>query len=161
MVRTGFGSGSARSGAGRAALGAALVAGLLAAALPGEADAACTRRVVNRSPYTLFARQEGGSAFVVPSGRTRSVVLAQPGRMSFEAYCPGAAPGAGSPVVADSFRYEVDGPACSYSWGIYTSQFSRAGFVPDPEPFVLNNPKLGDVVLGPTGPACPSISVRY
>lgn len=154
-----------RTGLRRRNTGPAVIAGLLAAGLatllPGEADAACTRRVVNRSPYTLFARQEGGPAFVVPSGRTRAVSLAQPGRMSFEAYCPGTAPGAGSPIVSDSFRYAVDGPECSYQWGLYTSQFSRAGFVPDPEPFVLNNPKQGDIVLGPTGPACPTLVPRY
>lgn len=153
----------------RQAYRVAACAALLAAGLD-EAAAGCTRRVYNRSAYTLVASQDGGPAFVLRPGTSRPIRLSRPGHIDLAAYCGRF--GQGLPGVPDvlapqpaqvaqaQFSYEAVLDRCYIEFG--TQFFDRAlgrGFLgmQGTKPFTLNNPRQGDIILGPFSAPCPPV----
>ncbi|ACL61927.1 hypothetical protein [Methylobacterium nodulans] len=124
-------------------------AAALLALLPlAEAQAGCTRRIVNRSALTLVGSQNGGPAFVLPPGRSRSVRLSAPGQFDLAATC-----GRSGAVVAEAhLPYEALLDRCYIELGtnILASTFGRGHLgLQGTGPFAANAPRQGDIVLGP------------
>ena len=123
-----------------------------------DASADCLRRIYNRSSYVLVARQDGGPPATLLPGQSLPVRLSRSGQFELSAYC--GIPGAGSsPVTQASFAYEAVLDRCFVQFGtdFFASQIGR-GFFGGQEtaPFTVNNPRQGDVILGPSElPACP------
>jgi hypothetical protein len=116
----------------------------------GEASAACTRRIVNRSVLTLVASQDGGPPFVLPPGHARAIRLAEPGQIDMMAYCSGAL--AGAPAAEIHLPYEAVQDRCYIEIGTnyIAKTFGRGTFgLQGTGPFAVNAPRQGDVVLGP------------
>ena len=147
---------------GAAALALGLL-GTLAAASDASAD--CLRRITNRSALVLVASQDGGPGATLLPGQSLPVRLARPGRLTLSAYCgvPGAG-GSSSPVTQADFAYEAVLDRCFVRFGsdLYTPQLGRGFFGQQgTAPFTVNNPRQGDVVLGPfSAPACPVLNRR-
>lgn len=123
------------------------------------ADAACTRQIINRSAYVLVGTQNGGPAFTVRPGTSKSVRLSEPGRFDLAAYCPSRGLTAPAASVADAeFSYNAVLDRCYVEIGhdFFDNELGR-GFLPrlGDRPFTVNNPKQGDIVLGPFAAACP------
>ncbi|ACA20572.1 conserved hypothetical protein [Methylobacterium sp. 4-46] len=129
-------------------LRAALAALVLLPAGLDAAQAGCTRRITNRSALTLVGSQNGGPAFVLPPGHSRTVRLAAPGQFDLLATC-----GPAGSVVADlHVPYEAVLDRCYVEIGtnVLASTFGR-GFLglQGTGPFAVNAPRQGDIVLGP------------
>ena len=138
-----------------------LSAGLLAVSI-GDAYAACTRRVYNRSALVLVASQEGGPTFVLKPRASTAIRLSQRGTVTLAAYCRplarGAAPGGlDEPVARVQLGYEAVLDKCFIEFGtnVFQSELGR-GFIGmnGTAPFTVNNPRQGDIVLGPFTPQC-------
>ncbi|GJD61347.1 hypothetical protein [Methylobacterium frigidaeris] len=128
---------------------AALLAGGISAA-----EAGCVRRVINRSPYFAVASRNGGPSVGIPPHSSRSIRMLAPGRVDIAAHCAARGPRGrlvpvGPPVAQDSYTFTAILDRCYYDLGLMG--FGQGGT----EPFVLNNPRDGDLVVGPFGPACP------
>ncbi|AWN48544.1 hypothetical protein DK419_21115 [Methylobacterium terrae] len=128
-------------------------AALLAGGI-GAAEAGCVRHVVNRSPYFAVASRNGGPSVGIPPHSSRSIRMLAPGRVDIAAYCAARGPRGrlvpvGAPVARDSYTFTAVLDRCYYDLGLMG--FGQGGT----EPFVLNNPRDGDLVVGPFGPACP------
>jgi hypothetical protein len=120
----------------------------------GDAEAGCVRRIVNRSPYFAVASRNGGPGVEIPPHGSRSIRLLAPGRLDIAAYCAGRTRNGrrvpvGAPVAQNGFTFMAVIDRCYYDAGGRT--FVQGGT----EPFVLNNPRDGDLIVGPFGPACP------
>lgn len=144
----------------RGAAGLALgLAGMVAAAPGASAD--CLRRIYNRSTYVLVARQDGAPPATLLPGQSLPVRLARPGRLELSAYCGVPGPGAATPVEA-RFDYEAVLDRCFVRFGsdLFVSQLGR-GFFGGQEtaPFTVNNPRPGDVILGPSAPPACAVPV--
>ncbi|MFE1602522.1 hypothetical protein [Methylobacterium sp. ID0610] len=113
-----------------------------------EAQAGCTRRIVNRSALTLVGSQDGGPTFVLPPGRSRPVRLSAPGQFDLAASC-----GPAGPVVASArLPYEAILDRCYVELGtpLLASTFGRGHLGQQGTgPFAANAPRQGDIVLGP------------
>ncbi|WP_336488996.1 hypothetical protein [Methylobacterium nigriterrae] len=136
----------------------ALAAVLLGSA--GTAEAGCTRHIYNRSGLLLSVSQDGGPAYTLLPGRSMPVRLAQPGSLALSASCGTA----GGPVTQIRLDYEavIDRCYIKIGDGFFEPQLGP-GFVGtrDTLPFAVNNPKQGDVVLGPAASAsCPVLARR-
>ena len=151
--------------AGRSRGAAALALAVLStAASASAASAECLRQIVNRSAYVLTARRDGGPPVTILPGRSVEIRLSHPGTLDFAAYCglPGPA-GAQTLVTQASFSYEAVIDRCFIRFGgqAFVPQLGR-GFLglQGTAPFTVNNPRQGDVVLGPfeTG-ACPAATI--
>ncbi|RUP13909.1 MAG: hypothetical protein EKK43_14520 [Methylobacterium sp.] len=122
------------------------------------ASADCLRRVYNRSNLVLVARQDGGPPATLLPGRSLPMRLSRPGQIDITGYC--GMPGAGAgPVVQRTFDYEAVLDRCFVRFGgdLFVPQLGR-GFIglQETAPFTVNNPRQGDIVLGPAvGSACP------
>jgi hypothetical protein len=130
---------------GRVALPvAALVAGV------GAASADCIRHVYNRSPLTLVGSQQGGPSFLVRPGASRAIRLSGPGSLDLSGYCSAYGAQGGAAAVQTSLRYTAILDRCYVEIGhdFFDRELGR-GFLPREsiEPFSVNNPKQGDVVL--------------
>lgn len=146
------------SGAAGLALG---LLGVTCAA--GDASAECLRRIYNRSSVVLVARRDGGPPVTVLPGQSVPIRLSHPGQIDLAAYCGVPGPdGALTPVASANFAYEAVLDRCFVRFGspLFVPQLGR-GFFGGQEtaPFTVNNPRQGDVVLGPfAAPACPILS---
>jgi hypothetical protein len=136
---------------------------LMAGAWSSEVSAGCTRQIINRSGYVLAVSQNGGPAFTVRPHTARAVRLSDPGSLDLTAHCPGSrlsglAPAAS--VAEASFSYNAVLDRCYFEIGpdFFDRELGR-GFLPraDTQPFALNNPRQGDIVLEPFAAACPSV----
>ena len=138
---------------------AGLVLGLAGTiAVVSDASADCLRRIYNRSTYTLVARQDGGPPATLLPGQSLPVRLSRPGQIAVSAYC-GLPDAGGSPVAQASFDYEAVLDRCFIRFGsdeFFASQLGRGFFgTQETAPFTVNNPKQGDIVLGPSAlPVC-------
>jgi hypothetical protein len=141
---------------------AALALALLGSNLVASAEAAadCLRRIYNRSSYVLVARQDDGPPTTVMPGRSLSVRLSRFGKIDLSAYC--GVPGPGGelrPTVEESFDYEAQIDRCFIRFGgqLFVPQLGK-GFIglQGTAPFTVNNPRQGDVILGPSSDrSCP------
>lgn len=127
------------------------------------ASAGCVRQIINRSAYVLTASRDGGPPVTILPGQAVHVRLNRPGHLDFAAYCgvPGAG-GSPTPITSASFSYEAVIDRCYIEFGgqAFVPQLGR-GFIglQGTAPFTVNNPRQGDVVLGPFATdACPIIS---
>ena len=141
---------------------AALAIALLGSSLvaPPHASADCLRRIYNRSTFVLVARQDDGPPATILPGQALSVRLSRPGKIDLSAYCsvPGADGGL-KPVIMDSFDYEAQIDRCFIKFGgqLFIPQLGR-GFIglQGTAPFTVNNPRQGDLILGPSrDQSCP------
>lgn len=145
---------------------AALTLGLLGVATAAsDASAECLRRIYNRSAFVLVASQDGGPPATILPGQSLPVALVQPGRFALSAYCGIPGPdGALTPVTQASFEYQAVLDRCFVRFGTeaFVPQLGRGFFGQQgTAPFTLNNPRQGDVVLGPfNAPSCPVLSRR-
>lgn len=124
-----------------------------------DASADCLRRIYNRSTYVLVARQDGGPPATLLPGRSLPVRLSRPGQIDISAYC-GRPEAGGAPITQASFDYEAVLDRCFVRFGsdeFFASQLGRGFFgTQETAPFTVNNPRQGDIVLGPSAlPACP------
>ncbi len=131
------------------------LAGTVSVASGASAD--CLRRVYNRSGLTLVARQDGGPPATLLPGQSLPVRLSRPGQLDLSAYCgiPGQG---GTPVLQRTFDYEAVLDRCFVRFGgdLFVPQLGR-GFIglQETAPFTVNNPRQGDIVLGPAvGASC-------
>ena len=141
---------------------ACLVAAALALLGVQEAGAGCLRQVYNRSGYVLMASRDGGPPVTVMPGRSVPLRLDRPGRLNVAAYC--ALPGAGArPVAEAEFDYEAVLDRCFIRFGspILVPEFGRGMFgTQGTAPFTVNNPRQGDLILGPFEAGCPILDRR-
>ncbi|GJE38404.1 hypothetical protein [Methylobacterium persicinum] len=154
--------GTARRSRGAAALALAVLG---TACTISAASAECLRQIINRSPFVLTARRDGGPPVTILPGHAVQVRLSHPGQLDFAAYCSVPGPnGARSPITQASFSYEAVIDRCYIELGgqIFVPQLGR-GFIglQGTAPFTVNNPRQGDVVLGPFATdACPAVLSR-
>lgn len=129
----------------------------------GTAEASCLRQVANRSTLTLVVGQEGGPAVTVRPGTSRTIRLEGPAPVDISGYCGGVLRGGvplGQPVLQRSFAVTAVKDRCFYEVG--NGFFERElgpSFFPreDAGAFALNNPRQGDLALGPSIAACAAI----
>jgi hypothetical protein len=140
--------------------GALCAASALAGASGASAD--CVRHVYNRSPYVLVATQDGGPSFTVRPGTSRAIRLSRPGKLDLAGYCGlpglrGDPAGLAQPSVQESFDYQAVLDRCYIEFGhdFFRAELGR-GFLPyeGTQPFTLNNPRQGDIVLYAGRDAC-------
>lgn len=128
------------------------------------ASAECLRQIVNRSAYVLTARRDGGPPVTILPGHSVQIRLSHPGQLDFAAYCAVPGPdGALRPITEASFDYEAVIDRCFVRFGgqAFIPQLGR-GFIglQGTAPFTVNNPRQGDVVLGPfAAPSCPAPAI--
>ncbi|MGU3668675.1 hypothetical protein ACLBX9_31230 [Methylobacterium sp. A49B] len=127
------------------------------ASVVSGASADCLRRVYNRSGLVLVARQDGGPPATVLPGQALSLRLSRPGQINLSAYC-GIPDAGGAPVLQRTFDYEAVIDRCFVRFGgdLFVPQIGR-GFIglQETAPFTVNNPRQGDIVLGPGAqPSC-------
>jgi hypothetical protein len=134
---------------------AAFVAAAPLAGWAGDASADCLRRVYNRSANLLIVSQDGGPPIAVRPGRSATLRLAQPGTLDLGVQCLGSG---GEPVMRTQFRYQALIDRCYVEFGtqFFVAELGRGFFGQQgTKPFTVNNPRQGDVVLGPFEAACP------
>ncbi len=142
----------------------AVVLALLGTACTASvASAECLRQIINRSAYVLTARRDGGPPVTILPGHAVEVRLSHPGQLDFAAYCGVPGPdGSLSPITQASFSYEAVIDRCFINFGspLYVPQLGRGFFgTQGTAPFTVNNPRQGDVILGPFATeACPVLS---
>lgn len=144
---------------------AALALAVLGTACTASASSAeCLRQIINRSAYVLTARRDGGPPVTILPGHAVQVRLSHPGQLDFAAYCSVPGPdGALTPITQASFSYEAVIDRCYIEFGgqAFIPQLGR-GFIglQGTAPFTVNNPRQGDVVLGPFATqACPAPAI--
>jgi hypothetical protein len=143
----------------------ALLATLALAGSVSLASADCLRQITNRSAYVLTARRDGGPPVTILPGQSVQVRLSRPGTLDFAAYCGVPGPnGSLTPITSASFAYEAVLDRCYIEFGgqAFLPQLGR-GFIglQGTAPFTVNNPRQGDVVLGPfPSDSCPVLSRR-
>lgn len=138
------------------------VSAILLSTLAGVANADCMRHVYNRSAYVLVGVQDGGEAFTIRPGSSRTVRYSAPGTLDLSAYCDaggrmGDPAALGAPVAQRSFSYNAVLDRCAFElgYGFFEPELG-VGFLPrrGTQPFTLNNPKQGDVVLAAGAAEC-------
>lgn len=127
-----------------------------------EAEASCLRKVVNRSTLTLVVGQGDGGAVTVLPGRSRTIRFDGSGPVAVTGYCdiPRGGEPVGQPVIQRSFPVTAVMDRCFYEVG--NGFFERElgpSFFPreDTGAFALNNPRQGDLAVGPSPELCPAI----
>ncbi|GJD40622.1 hypothetical protein OICFNHDK_3094 [Methylobacterium bullatum] len=129
----------------------------------GTAEASCLRQVTNRSTFTLVVGQEGSPTVTVRPGTSRTIRIDGPAPVDISGYCGRGLRGGvplGQPVLRRSFAVTAVKDRCFYQVG--NGFFERElgpSFFPreDAGAFALNNPRQGDLALGPSAAACAAI----
>ena len=150
-----------------------LAAGLAVALAAAPSEAGCVRQIVNRSAAYAVVSRDGGPGVTIPPYRSQAIRFERPGSVSVALTCappgfPGSPPAA--PVFEASYAYEAVIDRCYIKFG--DRFFERAlgpGFfgTRDTRPLTLNNPRQGDIVVGPAASAqCPlpvrdTVRARY
>lgn len=139
---------------------AAVVATL--AAVPA-AQAGCTRSIINKSNLVAKISRDGGPWVSVSPHHRQSIRLMQPGSVEIALSCPD-----GTPVLQKSFAYTAIIDRCYFEFddGFVPDYFGGGTFgFRDTKPLTLNNPRQGDLIIGPRLEAsCPSaaaLRARY
>ena len=146
----------------------ATASALLIVGLVSDAAAGCTRRIYNRSAYALVVSQDGGLPFTVRPGTSKPVRLVQSGKVDLGVYCsadrgPTLLDGSREYVAQSQFTYQAMLDRCFIEFGtqFFAPQLGRGFFgLQGTKPFTLNNPKQGDIILGPFEAECPALSRR-
>lgn len=149
-------------------IGLAAASAVLLAGWASDAAAGCTRRIHNRSAYALVVSQDGGPPFTVRPGTSKPLRLVQAGKLDLGVYCsayggPTLPDGSQEYVAQSQFTYVGVLDRCYIEFGtqFFASQLGR-GFLgmQGTKPFTLNNPKQGDIILGPFEAKCPALNRR-
>ena len=130
---------------------------MLAAA---PAQAGCTRSIINKSALSAVVSRDGGPWVRIPPHSSQTIRLSEPGSVSFALYCGGSPTGLVPPpddrtVYRGTFRYMAALDRCYIDMtdGFFTDYLGGGffGFAPfrDIKPLTLNNPRQGDVIIGP------------
>ncbi|GJE26067.1 hypothetical protein LKMONMHP_0913 [Methylobacterium organophilum] len=143
----------ASQGRGRGAGGIAglLAAGLLLAAAT-QAEAGCLRRIVNTSNAVALVSRDGGPAVLIPPHRAQTIRYMHPGRIAVALHCgpidtpPVFKASYATMALIDRCYIDIDGGGT--------------------QPLTLNNPRQGDLIVGPLVEGCPAgsravVSARY
>jgi hypothetical protein len=146
------------------------LAAALAVASTGitSADASCARRIVNKSGYIALVSRDGGPWVAVRPGRSQTINYYQSGRIDVALTCgPGALPEQASFRASYDTVAIIDRCYIRFGDGFFEDQLG-GGFLGRKEtgPLALNNPRQGDLVVGPQAGACPAteraaLSARY
>ncbi|MGE7152924.1 hypothetical protein ACQKJ1_04190 [Methylorubrum rhodesianum] len=146
------------------------LAAALAVASTGitSADASCARRIVNKSGYIALVSRDGGPWVAVRPGRSQTINYYQSGRIDMALTCgPGALPEQASFRASYDTVAIIDRCYIRFGDGFFEDQLG-GGFLGRKEtgPLALNNPRQGDLVVGPQAGACPAteraaLSARY
>ncbi|BAU93753.1 hypothetical protein MPPM_5148 [Methylorubrum populi] len=146
------------------------LAAALAVAATGitSADASCARRIVNKSGYIALVSRDGGPWVAVRPGRSQTINYYQSGRIDVALTCgPGALPEQAAYRASYDTVAIIDRCYIRFGDGFFEDQLG-GGFIGRKEtgPLALNNPRQGDLVVGPQAGACPAIergavSARY
>ena len=146
------------------------LAAALAVASTGitSANASCARRIVNKSGYIALVSRDGGPWVAVRPGRSQTINYYQSGRIDVALTCgPGALPEQASFRASYDTVAIIDRCYIRFGDGFFEDQLG-GGFLGRKEtgPLVLNNPRQGDLVVGPQAGACPAteraaLSARY
>lgn len=146
-------------------IAAALVA--VTAAATSSAEASCARRIVNRSGTIALVSRDGGPWVAVRPNRSQTIHYYQSGRIDVALTCgPGALPEQASFRASYDTVAVIDRCYIRFGDGFFENQLG-GGFLGRKEtgPLALNNPRQGDLVIGPTAGTCPAeraaISARY
>ena len=143
---------------------AAILGGLVSAS---AAEAGCTRQIINRSGYTALVSRDGGPWVAVRPHRSQAIRYHQSGRIDVALTC-----GRGANPESAAFRASygtvavIDRCYIQFGDGFFEEQLG-GGFWGRKEtgPLALNNPRQGDLVVGPAAGACvaerAAISARY
>lgn len=143
---------------------AAALGGLIAA---GSAEAGCTRQIINRSGYTALVSRDGGPWVAVGPRRSQSIRYRDSGRIDVALTC-----GRGAGPEAAAFRASygtvavIDRCFIVFGDGFFEPQLGGGFFGRKATgPLALNNPRQGDLVVGPAAGACAAergvITARY
>ncbi|MBB5762241.1 hypothetical protein ABEV34_25915 [Methylorubrum rhodesianum] len=146
------------------------LAAALAVASTGitSANASCARRIVNKSGYIALVSRDGGPWVAVRPGRSQTINYYQSGRIDVALTCgPGALPEQASFRASYDTVAIIDRCYIRFGDGFFEDQLG-GGFLGRKEtgPLALNNPRQGDLVVGPQAGACPeteraALSARY
>ncbi|MDR7035982.1 MULTISPECIES: hypothetical protein [Methylobacterium] len=140
----------------------ALVAAAVLVGWASAASADCTRRIYNRSAYVLVVSQDGGPPISLRPGSSAPVRLSRPGTLDLSVQCSAYGGGA-EPVARTQFTYQALLDRCYVEFGtqFFVAALGRGFFgTQGTSPFTVNNPRQGDVVLGPFAASCPALSRR-
>ena len=146
------------------------LAAALAVASTGitSANASCARRIVNKSGYIALVSRDGGPWVAVRPGRSQTINYYQSGRIDVALTCgPGALPEQASFRASYDTVAIIDRCYIRFGDGFFENQLG-GGFLGRKEtgPLALNNPRQGDLVVGPQAGTCPAaeraaLSARY
>ena len=133
-----------------------------------SADASCARRIVNKSGYIALVSRDGGPWVAVRPGRSQTINYYQSGRIDVALTCgPGALPEQASFRASYDTVAIIDRCYIRFGDGFFEDQLGGGFFGrKDTAPLALNNPRQGDLVVGPQAGACPAteraaLSARY
>ena len=141
----------------RLKIGMSAAAMLAAIGAAAPAAAGCTRTIINRSSLTASISRDGGPAVTIPPHRSQAIRYEHPGTLAYTLTC---GRGASAPVYTGSFNYSaiIDRCYIAFGDGFFEDQLGPGFFgTQDTKPLTLNNPRQGDVVIGPVvDAACPA-----
>ena len=149
------------------ALGVAAALAVTAAGI-APADASCARRIINKSGYVALVSRDGGPWVAVRPGRSQTINYYQSGRIDVALTCgPGALPEQAAYWASYDTVAIIDRCYIRFGDGFFENQLG-GGFLGRKEtgPLALNNPRQGDLVVGPQAGTCPAaeraaLSARY
>lgn len=131
---------------------AAIGAGVVGWATPAEAG--CVRTIINRSNQFASVSRDGGPLVTIPPRASQAIRLQHPGRLDVTLSC---APG-GAAVYQNSFSYTAIVDRCYIEFDDgFVRDYMGGGFFGfrDTGPLTLNNPRQGDLIVGPRlNPSC-------
>ncbi|CAO4154527.1 hypothetical protein PKCBPO_04224 [Methylorubrum thiocyanatum] len=141
---------------------------VMTVAATAPAEASCARRIVNKSGYIALVSRDGGPWVAVRPGRSQTINYYQSGRIDVALTCgPGALPDQASYRASYDTVAIIDRCYIRFGDGFFEDQLG-GGFIgrKDTAPLALNNPRQGDLVVGPQAGGCPAIergaiSARY
>ncbi len=145
-----------------------IAAALVGSAFAGlsSAQAECTRQIINKSGYVALVSRDGGPWVAVPPNRSQAIQYHQSGRIDVALTC-----GAGPEQAAYRASYNtvavIDRCYIRFGDGFFEDQLGGGFFArKDTAPLALNNPRQGDLVVGPQAGGCPAmerdaLSARY
>ena len=151
----------------RSALGMAAALVTLAAAGTSSAQADCTRQIINKSGYTALVSREGGPWVAVRPHRSQTIRYNQSGRIDVALPCgPGAQPEPAAYRANFDTVAVIDRCYIRFGDGFFEDQLGGGFFArKDTAPLALNNPRQGDLVVGPQAGGCAvergAIRARY
>ncbi|AMB47986.1 hypothetical protein [Methylobacterium sp. AMS5] len=158
------------------ALGLAAALAVTAASI-APAEASCARRIINKSGYIALVSRDGGPWVAVRPNRSQTIQYHHSGRIDVALTCgPGALPEQAAYRASYDTVAIIDRCYIRFGDGFFEEQLGGGffeeqlggGFIgrKDTGPLALNNPRQGDLVVGPQAGACPAtereaIRARY